>query len=143
MPYSYVATCRISTKEREHASQSKRRRPQYGNHSTILPFGNDEHAFYIRLELYIKRTVFTVHEEVVKKTTSAPWEKEHIIYYAEFASALFMLNLLIQQPNFIPLSFSLPIASHVLCLLCSKMRCGMTLLRKQKWAQKCGMMGAA
>ena len=56
---------------------------------------------------------------------------------------LFMLNLLIQQPNYIPLSFSLPIASHVLCLLCSKMRCGMTLLRKQKWAQKCGMMGAA
>ena len=26
-----------------------------------------------------------------------------------------------------------------LCLLCSKMRCGMTLLRKQKWAQKCGI----
>ena len=77
IPYSYVATCRISTKEREHASQSKRRRPQYGNHSTILPFGNDEHTFYIRLALYIKRTVFTVHEEVVKKTTSAPWEKEH------------------------------------------------------------------
>ena len=75
--YSYVATCRISTKEREHASQSKRRCPQYGNHSTILPFGNDEHTFYIRL--YIKRTVFTVHEEVVKKTTSASWEKEHIM----------------------------------------------------------------
>ncbi|CAM9262330.1 unnamed protein product, partial [Ascophyllum nodosum] len=49
------------------------RRPQYGNHSTNLPFGNDEHTFYIRL--IVKRTVFTVHEEVVKKTTSAPWEK--------------------------------------------------------------------
>ena len=49
IPYSYVATCRIFTKEREHASQSKRRRPQYGNHSTNLPFGNDEHTFYIRL----------------------------------------------------------------------------------------------
>ena len=49
IPYSYVATCRISTKEREHASHSKRRRPQYGNHSTNLPFGNDEHTFYIRL----------------------------------------------------------------------------------------------
>ena len=138
IPYSYVATCRISTKEREHASQSKRRRPQYGNHSTNLPFGNDEHTFYIRL--YKANSVYsTVHEEVVKKTTSAPWEKEHM----QSLHLFFMLNLLIQQLNYIPLSFSLPIASHVLCLLCSKMRCGMTLPRKQKWAQKCGMMGAA
>ena len=91
------------------------------------------------IQEYIKRTVFTVHEEVVKKTTSAPWEKEHM----QSLHLHFMLNLLIQQPNNIPLSFSLPIASHVLCLLCSKMRCGMTLLRKQKWGQKCGMMCAA
>ena len=49
-------------------------RPQYGNHSTNLLFGNDEHRLY--KTIYIQRTVFTVHEEVVKKTTSAPWEKE-------------------------------------------------------------------
>ena len=30
--------------------------------------------------------IITVHEEVVKKTTSAPWEKEQID--AKFASAL-------------------------------------------------------
>ena len=70
-----------------------------------------------------------------------PLGKKNI--YMQSLHLLFMLNLLIQQPNYIPLSFSLPIASHVLCLLCSKMRCGRTLLRKQKWAQKCGMIGAA
>ena len=139
IPYSYVATCRISTKEREHASQSKRRRPQYGNHSTNLPFGNDEHTFYIK--------EFTVHEEVVKKTTS-PWEKEHM----QSLHLLFMFNQIIFLSlslcpsltlSFSLSSFSLPIASQVLCLLCSKMRYGMSLLRKQKWAQTCGMMGAA
>ncbi|CAM9916356.1 unnamed protein product, partial [Ascophyllum nodosum] len=65
--------------------------------------------------------------------------------YAEFASALHvepfntatkLYSSLFLCPS-LTLSFSLssislPIASHVLCLLCSKMRCGMTLLRKQK-----------
>ena len=47
---------------------------------------------------YIQRTLFTVHEEVVKKTTSARWEKEEQMQSLHLLS---MLNLWIQQPNYI------------------------------------------
>ena len=43
-------------------------------------------------------TTTTVHEEVVKKTTSAPREKEEQM---QSLYLLFMLDLLIQQPNYI------------------------------------------
>ena len=97
IPYSYVATCRISTKEREHASQSKRRRPQYGNHSTNLPFGNDEHTLY--KTILSEQCLQYTKKSSIKRLQPLGKKKSRD---AELASSLlFMLNLLIQQPNYI------------------------------------------
>ena len=73
-------------------------RPQYGNHSTNLPFGNDEHTLY---KTIISEQCLQYTKKSSRKRLQPLGKKKNRRCRVCICSSFFMLNLLIQQPNYI------------------------------------------